>query len=112
MLETAVTMRTACRLGPFTAGLVSNASAYCNIALGRYVEAERDLALARLACEPIHALYVLSYSACFAAVIELILGHISSARATLDGAMNRAIADGQRYGSAGAVIATHLAEVL
>jgi hypothetical protein len=89
--------------------LVSNASAYCNIAvrivttvssisgirsvhpssmslmalisLSRYVEAERDLAPARQACEPIHALYVLSYSACFAAGIELILGHISSARA-------------------------------
>jgi LuxR family transcriptional regulator, maltose regulon positive regulatory protein len=52
------------------------------------------------------------YSACFAAVIELILGQISSARATLDGAMKRAIADGQRYGSAGAVVATYLAKVL
>jgi LuxR family maltose regulon positive regulatory protein len=112
MLETVVTMRSGPRLSPFTAGLVSNASAYCNIALGRYVEAERDLALAREACEPIHALYVLSYSACFRAVIELILGHISSARATLDRAMNRAIVHGQRYGSAAAVIATHLAEVL
>jgi LuxR family transcriptional regulator, maltose regulon positive regulatory protein len=113
VLETVVAMRTeSSRLSPFTAGLVSNASAFCNIALSRYVEAEQDLALAREACEPIHALYVLSYSACFAAVIALILGQISSARATLDGAMKRAIADGQRYGSAGAVVATYLAEVL
>jgi LuxR family maltose regulon positive regulatory protein len=113
VLETVVAMRTeSSGLSPFTAGLVSNASAFCNIALGRYVEAEQDLARAREACEPIHALYVLCYSACFAAVIELILGQISSARATLDGAMKRAIADGQRYGSAGAVVATYLAKVL
>jgi LuxR family transcriptional regulator, maltose regulon positive regulatory protein len=113
MLETVVTARAeGTQFGAFTAGLVNNASAFCNIGLGRYVEAERDLARAREACEPIHALYVLSYTSSFAALIELILGNISSARMTLDGAMKRAIADGQRYGSAGAVIATHLAEVL
>jgi LuxR family maltose regulon positive regulatory protein len=102
----------ASRFTPFTAGLAANASAYCNIALGRYVEAERDLARARRACEPIQALYVLSYSTCFSAVIELIFGNTASARMTLDGAMNRAIAQDQRYGSSGAVVATHLADVL
>jgi LuxR family transcriptional regulator, maltose regulon positive regulatory protein len=113
VLETVDAMRSELsRFSPFTAGLASNASAYCNIALGRYVEAEQDLARARQACEPIHALYVLSYSACFSAAIELILGNIASARTTLDSAMNRAIADGQRYGSAGAVVATYLAELL
>jgi LuxR family maltose regulon positive regulatory protein len=110
VLETVDGMRSELsRFSPFTAGLASNASAYCNIALGRYVKAEQDLARARQACEPIHALYVLSYSACFAAAIELILGNIASARTMLDSAMERAIADGQRYGSAGAVVATYLA---
>jgi LuxR family transcriptional regulator, maltose regulon positive regulatory protein len=47
MLETVVTARAeGTKFGPFTAGLVSNASAFCNIGLGRYVEAERDLARA------------------------------------------------------------------
>ena len=83
VLETVDAMRSELsRFSPFTAGLASNASAYCNIALGRYVEAEQDLARARQACEPIHALYVLSYSACFSAAIELILGNIASARST------------------------------
>jgi LuxR family transcriptional regulator, maltose regulon positive regulatory protein len=113
LLETVTAMRTdTSRLGPFTAGLASNAGAYCNIALGRYVEAELDLARARQACEPINALYVLSYSACFAAGIELIVGNIAAARTALDGALGRAIAEGQRYGSSGAVVATYLAEVL
>src|SRR5262249_56310900 len=94
------------RFSPFTAGLASNAGAYCNIALGRYVEAEQDLARARQACEPINALYVLSYSACFTAGIELIAGNIAVARATLDGGLNRAIAEGQRYGRSGPVVAT------
>jgi LuxR family maltose regulon positive regulatory protein len=98
--------------GPFTAGLASNASAFCNIGLGDYLEAEQDLARARQACEPIHALYVLSYSACFAAQIDLILGNIAAARVRLDGAMERAIAEGPRYGGAGAFVATHLVEVL
>jgi LuxR family transcriptional regulator, maltose regulon positive regulatory protein len=113
VLQTVVAIRNEMsRFGPFTAGLASNASAFCNIGLGRYVEAEQDLARARQACEPIHALYVLSYSACFAAQIDLILGNIAAARVTLDGAMNRVIAEGQRFGGAGAVVATHLAEVL
>ncbi|MDI3561903.1 LuxR C-terminal-related transcriptional regulator [Bradyrhizobium sp. Arg816] len=98
--------------GGFTAGLASNARAFCNIALGNYVEAERDLAQAREACEPLDAFYVLSYSACFTAAIELNLGQVAAARATLEGAFNRAIAAGQRYGSSGAVIATYLAECL
>lgn len=103
---------TSSRSDRFTAGLAGNARAFCNIALGRYVEAEQDLAQAREACEPINALYVLSYSACFTAAIELSLGQVAAARATLQGAMTRAIAEGQKYGSAGAVIATYLAEVL
>jgi LuxR family transcriptional regulator, maltose regulon positive regulatory protein len=98
--------------GPFTAGLASNADAYCNIALGNYVDAEQSLAHARQACEPINALYVLSYAACFSAGIELITGNVVAARTALDGAMNRAIAHGQRYGSSGAVVATYLAEAL
>src|SRR5208283_2468341 len=101
----------ASRLDPFTTGLASNASAYCHISLGRHLEAERDLARARQACEPINALYVLSYSACFSAQIELIRGNAAQARRVLDTAMNRAIAAGQRHGSAGAVVATHLAEL-
>jgi len=113
LLETVATTRTdAPRFSPFTAGLACNAGAYCNIALGRYVEAEQDLARARQACEPINALYVLSYSACFTAGIELIAGNIAVARTTLDGSLNRAIAEGQRYGSSGAVVATYLTEVL
>jgi len=100
------------RFGHFTAGLASNALAFCDISLGRFATAERHLAEARQACEPIEALYVLSYAACFAAAIELNLGNISAARATLEGAMNRAIAAGQRYGSAGAVVATYLIELL
>jgi LuxR family transcriptional regulator, maltose regulon positive regulatory protein len=113
LLETIAAMRTgASRSSPFTEGLANNASAYCNMALGRYVEAEQDLARARQACEPINALYVLNYSACFAAGIELIAGNIAAARTTLDGALNRAIAEGQRYGSSGAVVATYLTEVL
>jgi LuxR family maltose regulon positive regulatory protein len=99
------------RLDGFTAGLASNASAFCNISLGRHLEAERDLARARRACEPIHALYVLSYSACFSAQIELIRGNAPQARQILETGMNRAIAEGQRHGSAGAVVATHLAEL-
>ena len=99
------------RLDPFTTGLASNASAYCHISLGHHLEAERDLARARQACEPINALYVLSYSACFSAQIELIRGNAAQARRVLDTAMNRAIAAGQRHGSAGAVVATHLAEL-
>lgn len=98
--------------GRFTAGLASNASAFCHLALGRYDEAQRALAQAREACEPIDALYVLSYSACFAAAIELNLGQVAAARATLERAFNRAIAGGERYGGAGAVVATYLAECL
>ena len=113
VLDTVAAMRADTpRLSPFTAGLASNAGAYCNIALGNYIEAEHDLTRARQACEPINALYVLSYSACFGAGIELIAGNIAAARTTLDGAMNRVIAEGQRYGSSGAVVATYLAEVL
>ncbi len=100
------------RFGPFTRGLASNASAYCNIALGRFVDAQRDLAEAREACEPIKALYVLSYAACFSAAIELNHGQAASARATLVNALDRAIAEGQRYGSSGAVVATYLIELL
>jgi LuxR family maltose regulon positive regulatory protein len=100
------------RFAPFTEGLASNARAFCNIALGKYVDAERDLARAREACEPIEALYVLSYSACFTAVIELNLGQLASARSILEAAFARVIAAGQRYGSSGAVIATYLAECL
>jgi LuxR family maltose regulon positive regulatory protein len=100
----------ASRFGPFTAGLASNADAYCNIALGNYIEAEQCLARTRRVCEPINALYALSYAACFSAGIELIAGDVAAARTILDSAMNRAIADGQRYGSSGAVIATYLAE--
>jgi LuxR family transcriptional regulator, maltose regulon positive regulatory protein len=95
----------ASRFGPFTRGLASNASAFCNIALGRFLEAERDLAETREACEPINALYVLSYAACFSAAIELNHGQAAAARATLAGALDRAIAEGQRYGSSGAVVA-------
>ena len=98
--------------GAFTRGLASNASAFCHIALGRFVEAERDLAQTREACEPINALYVLSYAACFAAAIELNHGQVASARATLVSALDRAIAEGQRYGSSGAVVATYLIELL
>jgi len=98
------------RLDAFTTGLASNASAFCNISLGRHLEAERDIARARQACEPIQALYVLSYSACFSAQIELIRGNTAQARRLLETAMNRSIAEGQRHGSAGAVVATHLAE--
>ena len=98
--------------GPFTRGLASNASAYCNIALGRFVDAQRDLAEAREACEPINALYVLSYAACFSAAIELNHGQAASARATLAGALDRLIMEGQRYGSSGAVVATYLIELL
>ena len=98
--------------GPFTRGLASNAGAYCNMALGRFVEAQRDLAQAREACEPIHALYVLSYSASFTAAIELNHGQAASARATLVNALDRAIAEGQRYGGSGAVVATYLIELL
>jgi LuxR family transcriptional regulator, maltose regulon positive regulatory protein len=113
LLETVAAIRTdLSRFSPFTAGLASNAGAYCNIALGRYVEAEQDLARARQVCEPINALYVLSYSACFAAGTELIAGNTAAARSTLDGALDRAIAEGQRYGSSGAVVATYLTEVL
>jgi LuxR family maltose regulon positive regulatory protein len=44
VLETVATMRTdMSQFSPFTVGLASNAGAYCNIALGRYVEAEQDL---------------------------------------------------------------------
>ena len=100
------------RFGRFTAGLASNARAFCKVALGQYIEAERDLAQAREVCEPIDALYVLSYSACFAAAIELNLGQITAARVTLEAALNRAIAAEQRYGSSGAVVATYLAETL
>jgi len=100
------------RFGPFTAGLASNTLAFCDMSLGRFAAAERHLAEARQACEPIEALYVLSYAACFAAAIELNLGNMSAARATLEGAMNRAIAAGQRYGSSGAVVATYLVELL
>ncbi|MDH2385512.1 LuxR C-terminal-related transcriptional regulator [Bradyrhizobium sp. CER78] len=100
------------RFGQFTAGLVANARAFCHIALGEYVEAERDLTEARQACEPIDALYVLSYSACFAAAIELNVGQLAVARAALETAFNRTIDGGQRYGSAGAVVATYLAECL
>ncbi|MCC8935689.1 AAA family ATPase [Bradyrhizobium sp. Arg68] len=100
------------RLSPFTAGLLGNARAFCHIALGQDVDAERDLAEARAACEPIDALYVLSYSACFAAGIELNSAQLAIARATLEGAFQRAIDGGQRYGSAGAVVATYLAECL
>jgi LuxR family maltose regulon positive regulatory protein len=102
----------ASRFSCFTAGLASNARAFCNIALGNYVEAERDLAQAREACEPIDALYVLSYSACFSAAIELNLGHVATARATLESAFDRAIGAGQRFGSSGAVVATYLVECL
>jgi LuxR family maltose regulon positive regulatory protein len=113
LLEAVAAMRAdTSRFGPFTAGLASNADAYGNIALGNYVEAEQNLARARQACEPINALYVLSYAACFSAGIELIAGNVAAARTTLDGAMNRAIAEGQRYGSSGAVVATYLAEAL
>jgi LuxR family maltose regulon positive regulatory protein len=113
LLDTVAAMRDdTMRFGPFTAGLASNADAYCNIALGNYVGAEQILARARRACEPIKALYVLSYAACFSAGIELISGDVVSARTILDGAMNRAIAEGQRYGSSGAVVATYLAEIL
>jgi LuxR family maltose regulon positive regulatory protein len=101
----------ASRLDAFNRGLASNASAFCNIALGRHLDAERDLVRARQACEPIQALYVLSYSACFSAQIELIRGNTAQARRTLEAAMNRAIAERQRHGSAGAVVATHLAEL-
>ncbi|NEV01042.1 LuxR C-terminal-related transcriptional regulator [Bradyrhizobium uaiense] len=100
------------RFGQFTAGLVGNARAFCHIALGEYVEAERDLTQARQACEPIDALYVLSYSACFAAAIELNVGQLAVARAALETSFNRTIDGGQRYGSAGAVVATYLAECL
>ena len=113
LLEIVAAMRDeTSRFGPFTAGLASNADAYCNIALGNYVGAEQSLARARQACEPINALYVLSYAACFSAGIELITGNVAAARTILDGATNRAIADGQRYGSSGAVVATYLAEIL
>jgi LuxR family maltose regulon positive regulatory protein len=113
LLETVATMRgNTSRFDPFTAGLASNADANCNIALGNYVEAEQSLARARQACEPIDALYVLSYAACFSAGIEMITGDVAAARTALDGAMNRAIANGQRYGSSGAVVATYLAEAL
>jgi LuxR family maltose regulon positive regulatory protein len=101
----------ASRLDALTTGLASNASAFCNISLGRHLEAERDLARARQACEPIHALYVLSYSACFSAQIELIRGNTTQARLGLETAMSRVIAEGQRHGSAGAVVATHLTEL-
>ena len=100
------------RFGAFTRGLAANASAFCNIVLGRFVEAERDLAQTREACEPINALYVLSYAACFSAAIEFNHGLVASARATLASALDRAIADGQRYGSSGAVVATYLIELL
>jgi len=50
LLETVAAMRSdTSRFGPFTAGLASNAGAYCHIALGRYVEAEQDIARARQA---------------------------------------------------------------
>ena len=113
LFETVQAMRagTSC-FGAFTTGLACNASAYCNMALGRWVEADRNLTQAREACEPIGALYVLNYSACFAAAIEFNFGGLATARTTLEGAMNRAIAEGQRYGGAGAVVATYLAELL
>src|SRR6516164_4639524 len=113
LLEIVAAMRDdTSRFGPFTAGLANNADAYRNIALGNYVEAEQSLARARQACEPIDALYVLSYAACFSAGIELTTGNVAAARNTLDGAMNRAIVNGQRHGSSGAVVATYLAEAL
>ena len=55
---------------------------------------------------------MLSYAACFSAAIELNHGQAASARATLVSALDRAIAEGQRYGSSGAVVATYLIELL
>ena len=59
------------RFAPFTAGLARNAIAFCDMAFGQFAAAERNLMEARRACEPINALYVLSYTPCFAAAIEL-----------------------------------------
>src|SRR6201999_1023401 len=82
------------------------------IALGRFVDAQGHIMQARQACEPVNALYVLSYTASFSAAIELNLGDVAASRVVLERAMNRVIAAGQRYGSSGAVLATHLIDLL
>ena len=96
----------------FTAGLTLNAAAFIDATQGRYAEAQAALAQCRALCEPIHALYVLSYAACFQAAVELVCGNVVECRQLLTRAMDRVVDAGQRYSSAGAVVATYLAEAL
>ena len=96
----------------FTAGLTLNAAAFVAATQGRYDEAQAALAQCRAVCEPIHALYVLSYATCFQAAVELVCGNVVESRQLLTRAMTRVVDAGQRYSSAGAVVATYLAEVL
>ena len=51
-------------------------------------------------------LFVLSYAACFQAAIELVCGNVVECRQLLTRAMDRVVNAGQRYSSAGAVVAT------
>ena len=97
---------------PFTAGLTLNAAAFVYAAQGRYVKAQEALAQCRALCEPIHAIYVLSYAACFQAAVELVCGNVAECRQLLTKAMDRVVDAGQRYSSSGAVVATYLAEAL
>ena len=96
----------------FTAGLTLNAVAFIDMTLGRHAEAQAALAQCRTLCEPIHALYVLSYATCFQAAVELVCGNVVESRELLSRAMARVVDARQRYSSAGAVVATYLAEVL
>ena len=79
---------------------------------GLHAEAQAALARCRALCEPIHALYVLSYATCFQAAVELVCGNVVESRELLSRAMARVVDARQRYSSAGAVVATYLAEVL
>jgi LuxR family maltose regulon positive regulatory protein len=96
----------------FTAGLTLNAVAFIDATQGRHVKAQEALAQCRALCEPIHAIYVLSYAASFQAAIELVCGNVMECRQLLTRAMDRVVDAGQRYSSAGAVVATYLAEAL
>lgn len=95
---------------PYMVGLINNAAAYGEIAVGNYYAAHQHLVVAKHALEPIKAIHGLSYSQCFEGAIDLLQGNAVQACARFRATLSGIISGGYRFTSSTAVAAAHLIE--
>jgi LuxR family maltose regulon positive regulatory protein len=112
-METAIEVfPTFAEASPHAAGLIGNAAAYREMAVGNYQSALHYLSVAKHALEPAQAIHGLSYSLCFEGAIEMLQGNAAQAATRFRTILAHTIEAGHRFTNSTAVTAAHLIESL